>query len=145
MTRCTRLPVRRCAAMLALALGVAFAPATTAAATWAVEGSNSGAGAAATMPTGSAPSGAVVGTSVTVSWSTAELSNGTAVAGYVIERFNTSTGAQATVGAACSGTVTATSCTESAVAAGTWVYTDTPVEASWTGGASPDSAVVTVT
>ena len=44
------------------------------------------------------------------------------------------------MGSGCNGVVAATTCTEQSVPAGTWVYTETPVQLNWTGGASPDSA-----
>ncbi len=66
------------------------------------------------------------------------------MAGYIVNRYNASTGAPATVGAGCSGVVTTTTCTEVSVAPGTWVYTDTPVQVNWTGGASPDSSAIVV-
>jgi hypothetical protein len=127
-----------------LVLPLVFGSAPTATAAWSTTGSGNAAGAAAVMPTGTAPTGTASSTSVTISWSAAQLSSGTAVAGYTINRYNAATGASATVGAGCSGVVTTTTCTESSVPAGTWVYTDTPVEMSWTGGASPDSATITV-
>jgi hypothetical protein len=130
------------AALALAALGALSAPAS---ATWSVPGSGSGAGAATTMPTGDTPSASVSVTSVTVSWTAAKLASGAAVAGYTVARYNASTGAPATVGASCSGTITATSCTESAVSAGSWVYTDTPVELNWRGAASAASASVIVT
>jgi hypothetical protein len=133
-----------CVTGISLAVALALGRAAPASAAWSGSGSGSGAGAAAVMPTGSAPHGTVSGTSVTVSWSVATLSSGTAVAGYVVSRYNASTGAPATVGAGCSGVVTTTSCTELDVTAGSWVYTDKPVEVNWSGGQSADSASVTV-
>jgi hypothetical protein len=96
------------------------------------------------MPTGNTPAGRVGGSSVQISWSAATFGNGDAVGGYVVERYNATTGAVATVGAGCSGVVTTTSCTEQSVPPGTWVYTDTPVQDSWTGGASSSSAPLVV-
>lgn len=138
--------VRRALYLLAGGLVVAstLGPASSAFAAWSGQGSGSGAGAATVMPTGSTPTGTAVGTSVTVSWTAATLADGGPVAGYVLKRYNSTSGSPATVGASCSGVITATSCTESSVAAGTWVYTDTPVDSNWTGGQSPDSAAVSV-
>lgn len=139
-----RAPLRRHPYLIAAALAVplVLGPSTVALATWAAPGLGSAAGATAVMPTGSAPSGSDAGTSVTIRWAAATFANGTAVAGYVVTRLNAETGAPATVGAGCSGIVTATACTELSVPPGTWVYTDTPVQRNWTGGVSPESVPV---
>jgi hypothetical protein len=113
-------------------------------AAWSATGTGRAAGAATTMPTGAQPSGGATGSSVTIRWPTATFANGGAVAGYVINRFDAATGAAATVGAGCSGVVTTTTCTELSVPPGTWIYTDTPVQLSWTGGQSPGSAPIVV-
>jgi hypothetical protein len=139
-----RLSPLTCLAAVSFATAVALAPLTPASAAWSAPGSGSGAGAAAVMPTGAAPHLTLSGTNVTVTWTAATLSSGAAVAGYKISRFAASNGAPATVGAGCSGVVTTTSCTEVGVAAGQWVYTDTPVEVNWTGGQSADSSSVAV-
>lgn len=106
--------------------------------------SRPGAGAAAVMPTGTAPTGRAAGAAVTINWSAAEFQNGAAVAGYVVNRYDASTGTTETLGAGCSGVVTTTTCTEQSVPAGTWVYTDTSVQMTWTGGQSPASARIVV-
>lgn len=142
MAQCSRLSARLLVVLLAAP--VALLPASAALAAWSAAGSGSAAGAAAVMPSGAAPSGSVAGTSVTVSWTAAQLSSGAAVAGYLISRTNANTGAPGTVGAGCSGVVTSTTCTEQSVPAGTWVYTDTPVQLNWSGGASPSSASLVV-
>ncbi|HEV2360644.1 MAG TPA: hypothetical protein VGS21_02970 [Acidimicrobiales bacterium] len=131
-------------AVLALASAAALAPASVAAAAWSESGSGAASGAATTMPTGSAPSGTAAGTSVTIIWSVAHMANGSAVAGYVVHRYNATNGSPASVGAGCSGVITTTSCTETSVAAGSWVYTDTPVQSSWTGGESASSGSISV-
>lgn len=96
------------------------------------------------MPTGVAPTGSATGSSVTLRWPAVTLSNGAPVAGYVISRINALNGSAATVGAGCAGVLTTTTCTELTVPSGAWIYTDTPVELSWTGGASPASAAIVV-
>jgi hypothetical protein len=111
---------------------------------WSTSGTGSAGSAAATMPSGATPTATVSGTSVLVSWSPVALSNGTSVAGYTVSRYDVSTGSLSVVGPACSGVVTTTSCTEASVPAGNWVYTDTPVEANWTGGESGQSTAVVV-
>lgn len=113
-------------------------------AAWSAPGSGPAAGAAATMPTGGAPAAAATSGSVTVRWPAVAMSNGTPVAGYLVKRFDATTGAAATVGPGCSGIINTTTCTEQSVPVGTWVYTDTPVQLSWTGGQSPPSPPITV-
>lgn len=134
----------RCAAVLALAAAAVAFTSSTASAAWSAGGMGAAASGALTMPAGSTPSATGLRDSITVTWAAASLADGTAVSGYVIERFNSSTGAPATVGAGCSGTVTGTSCTELNVPAGSWTYTDTPVIQLWTGAASAPSAPVTL-
>jgi hypothetical protein len=126
------------------AVSLAFEPVPGAAAMWSAHGPGSAAGAASVMPAGAEPSGSPTGTSVTVSWEVAAFPDGVDVAGYVINRYNAGTGAPASVGAGCSGVVTATTCTEQSVPPGTWVYTDTPAQLSWSGAPSPDSASIVV-
>ena len=118
------------------------APAVLAA--WSASGAGRAGAAAATMPAGGTPVGSASGTSVTIRWPAATLSNGAPVAGYVIGRFKSLNGAAATVGPGCSGVVTTTTCTEQGVPSGTWIYTDTPVQLSWTGTPSPASGPIVV-
>ena len=128
-------------ATAALAGGFAVRP-TVASAAWSANGSGSAGAAAATMPRGSTPTLRASGSTVTVVWTGAQLSNGSAAAGYLVHRYNVATGSGATVGGTCRGVVPANSCSET-VPPGTWVYTDTPVQSSWTGGESSESAPVT--
>lgn len=111
-------------------------------AAWSTGGGGGGAGGAYTMPAGSAPVGTVRSTTVGITWTAAHLPGGPAVAGYIIRRYDAG-GNAAAVGGTCAGVVASTSCTE-VVGPGTWTYTDTPVQLSWTGEASPPSAAVTV-
>jgi hypothetical protein len=112
-------------------------------AAWSPDGVGQAVGAATTMPTGGQPTGRAGTGSVTVVWPAATLANGAATAGYVINRYDAVNGSLAIVGAGCSGVITTTTCTEQSLPPGTWVYTDTPVLASWTGGQSPASAPIT--
>ena len=96
------------------------------------------------MPAGVAPTGSATSSSVTIRWPAVTLSSGAPVAGYVISRFNALNGSAATVGPGCAGVVTTTTCTEQSVPSGAWIYTDTPVQLSWTGAASPASAAIVV-
>ncbi len=111
-------------------------------ASWSGGGVVSGQVQAATMPSGSAPAASASGHSVTVSWSAGKLS-GQNVTGYTVKRF-TAGGAAQTVGSGCSGTITALSCTESSVPAGTWTYTVTPLLYSWLGSESAASSALTI-
>jgi hypothetical protein len=131
-------------AIVALGVPLVLAPSTRALASWSTGGSGDAAGAAAVMPTGAAPSGTVAGSSVTVRWNAATFPNGVDVSGYVITRSQVGSGAPATVGAGCNGVVTSTTCTELSVPAGSWVYSETPVQSGWTGGTSPDSPPIVV-
>lgn len=134
---------RRCAT-IALTATLVFITAGPAVAAWSPGGPGQAAGAATTMPGGNAPAVAVVGSAVAVRWPASTFPNGAAVEGYIVQRFDAASGQQATVGAACSGTVAATTCTESSVPAGTWVYTVTPIQGGWTGAQSASSSPATV-
>jgi hypothetical protein len=127
---------------LALLLGLAFAARAQAA--WTGGGQGRASALAYTMPSGSQPIARASGSNVTLRWPAAVFAGGQSVAGYVIHRFDAISGAQASVGAGCSGTVPTTTCTEQNVPSGTWVYTDTPVQGNWTGGQSAASAAVSV-
>ena len=140
-----RVSLRPLALTLAAGVFLAVGPTSPGLAAWSAHAAGDAAGAATIMPTGYAPVGKVSGTSLTVSWTAATLANGAPVVGYVVNRFNAVNGTPATVGSGCSGVVATTNCTEQAVPAGSWVYTETPVQLSWTGGISPESAAVAVT
>ena len=94
-------------------------------ASWSGNGVVTGQVQAATMPAGSAPTASASAHSVTVSWPAGTLL-GQSVTGYTVKRYNAG-GATQTIGSGCSGTITALSCTESSVPAGTWTYTVTPL------------------
>ncbi|HEY5196831.1 MAG TPA: chitobiase/beta-hexosaminidase C-terminal domain-containing protein [Solirubrobacteraceae bacterium] len=127
----------------AIAGGVASASAYWGATT--VSGA-SGSASAATVGQGATPSAtSSPGRLVSVSWGASTLSNGHAVDGYLVHRYDTSGGAAQTPSGGCSGTVAVTSCTETDVPAGQWQYTVTPALAShWQGVESPRSGTVTL-
>jgi hypothetical protein len=108
------------------------------------DGDGNGAAGAATVNQGAAPTVSESGSgNVVVSWGGSGLSNGVAVDGYIVKRYNAATGAQATIGAGCSGTITATTCTEPETPPGNWVYSETPVFSSnWRGAESVKSGAV---
>jgi hypothetical protein len=127
---------------LALPFGLVVTPLAQAA--WSSGGSGSASSLAYTMPAGGQPATRVSGTSVTVRWPAALFPDNQSVAGYVVRRFDATTGTPATVAAGCSGTVATTTCTELNVPTGTWTYTDAPVQDNWTGAESAPSTPVTV-
>ena len=127
---------------LVLAFGIVLTPLAEAA--WGGGGTGTASAAAVTMPMGNQPSAGMSSNSAILTWSAAFFPDSHSVAGYVIRRFDAATGAEATVGAGCSGRVTATTCTETNLRSGTWVYTDTPVQGNWSGGQSSASARVNV-
>lgn len=130
-------PILLAALVLLLVPGTAFA-------SWIVVGTGTGAGRADTVPVGTAPSVAVTGRNVTVSWPAASFADGTPVTGYRVARYDAVSQIAATVATACDGVVTALSCVEAAVPPGTWRYRVTPVQASWTGTEGPQSPIATV-
>jgi hypothetical protein len=115
-----------------------------AAASWRPPGSGSAAAKATTLGSGNVPSGSVSGHKVTVTWAASSYTNGGAPGGYVIKRYNVTTGVVQTIGANCAGTIAALTCTENGVPFGSWKYSVTPATANWRGPESAKSATVTV-
>lgn len=128
--------------LLAAAVAVGFPGG--AAASWRLTGSGSAAAMAKTLGSGNVPTGSVSGHKVTVSWTASSYTNGGAPAGYVIRRYNASTGVVQTIGANCSGTIAGLTCTENGVPAGSWKYTVQPATANWRGPESAKSTTVVV-
>ncbi len=113
-------------------------------ASWVGGGAGSGASKAISMPTGNTPAVSVTGRNVAVSWAASNLPGPTPVSGYVVSRYDAGTNTLQAVGANCSGTVTALSCTEAATPGGTWYYKVAPKQGSWVGPRGAASANVTV-
>jgi len=106
----------------------------------------SGASATTSVNQGAAPAASAAGRAVTLSWPTSTLANGDPVSGYLVKRYDAATLAPQTILSNCTGTITATVCTENSVPAGQWVYSVTPVFATnWRGVESPTSSALTVT
>ena len=103
-----------------------------------------GIGGAATVLSGPVPTAARSGAAgATIRWGTATLTNGALVRDYQVRRYEAGTGAAQTMGAGCSGRLTALICTESDVPAGNWRYTVTPLVADhWTGAESAESGIL---
>jgi hypothetical protein len=126
---------------MAAAVGVAAAFTTTiAVAAWMAVTAPGGAGRsrAATMPAGNQPTATVnapPGSTVEVTWSPS--TGGVPVGGYEVRSYDAATGTPRTVGAACAGLVTGTSCTETGVPDGTWRYSVVPRYEQWRGAESP--------
>lgn len=101
---------------------------------------SSGAASAATVNPATKPVVTVsTQNDITVDWDPSTLSNGTAVSGYVVTRYDQSGVAQSTTGG-CAGTLTASVCTENDVADGLWTYAVTPrFGVNWVGETSPRS------
>jgi hypothetical protein len=86
--------------------------------------------------------GSVTGRNVTLTWSASTIL-GSPASGYTVARYTTG-GILQTIGAGCSGTIGALTCTEAAIPAGTWKYGITPVQGLWVGTEGTQSANVTV-
>ena len=138
---------RRLAILVLVAAGLSLGGATA----WAYWGASVNPGAsggglaaavnAATTPTVSRTSA----TGVALSWPAVTLTNGVAVDGYVVKRYDATTLLTQTVLGGCAGTVGATTCTENNVPLGTWRYSVYPrIGAGWTGAESGLSSSVAV-
>ena len=127
-------------AIAALAAALTLAAPASALAAWGAGGDGSAYSKARSLPAGSQPTATVANRSVDVSWPGA---GEPAVSGYIVKRYDAGDTAQP-VGASCAGTIAATSCTENAVAPGTWRYTVTPASGNWRGTESSPSAAVVV-
>jgi hypothetical protein len=111
-------------------------------AAWSISSSGNGAVRALSMPTSSAPTKSVTYPNIAVSWSAVTV-GGSAVTSYTVRRY-TEAGVLQAITAACSGAITATTCTESSVPVGRWQYTTQPVKAGWTGTESAKSATAEI-
>ncbi len=114
-------------------------PAGVAHATWGSGGNGGGASKALTVSAGNTPTTSISGRNVTVSWTASSISGGGPNAdGYIVKRYSTG-GAEQSIGSACSGTLTALSCTEGNVPSGSWKYSVTPTYQNWRGSESGQS------
>jgi hypothetical protein len=135
-------PARIIALVAVLALG-----ATAAWAYWVAPSSGQASGKVGSLaaPTGVAGKAPVGQTNVSVSWTASAATGGPAPTGYYVQRWNGST---ATIPGSGCGTpaapVSITSCTDAAVANGTYTYTVVAIYHSWS-ATSAHSAPVTVT
>jgi hypothetical protein len=108
---------------------------------WKDGASGSGSANATRLAAAGQPTASISNRSVTVRWTIP--ATGPPATGYLVRRYDASGNAQ-TIGAGCSGTITATTCTEAAVPQGTWRYRVTSTRARWRAPESPASAPVSV-
>jgi hypothetical protein len=128
-------------AVIAVTVATALAVAAPALASWG-HGASAGNGASVARQLGAvaAPTAAVSVRDVTVAWTAP--AGGAPPNGYTVRRYDGSGSSNA--GGSCSGTVSALTCTDTAVPAGGWRYTVKPVRANWSGAESAQSNQVTV-
>lgn len=137
--------MRRRVLPLLVAVAAAGFLAGGAVAAWALTGSGPGAAKAKALAIGNQPTASVQGHKVTVTWTASSFTTGGAAPGYVIRRYNVTTGVGVGAANGCSGTLAVLTCTETGVAAGSWQYTVTPAAGTnWRGPEGPKSAVVVV-
>ena len=123
-------------ALMTLSAGVAYAA-------WIASGTGMSSARAATAGAGNAPTSAVSGRTVSLSWSASTYSNGIAVPSYLVKRYNAAgTIVQTIASGTCAALVSGTTCSHTAAPSGSWKYTVTPAVGSWRGA---ESAQVSVT
>jgi hypothetical protein len=86
-----------------------------------------GAGGAAQVNQGAAPTAESHGTHVILSWGASSLTSGAPVDGYIVKRYDAVTDTPQQILTNCTGTITGTACTELDMPLGDWKYTVTPV------------------
>jgi hypothetical protein len=128
---------------IAVLVGMICGPLTVAFASWLQSGTGSGQSKAVSVGPGAPPVVSVSGRTVALSWSASTFSNGAALSGYAVARYDaTGTVLQSIAAGSCSGVVSTTSCTETNVPSGTWKYAVTPAVGNWRG---TTSSLVSVT
>ena len=138
---------RRMPVWLVLAVAV-LGPVAACVALWTGSGDllrGAGVAGAAGVSGGAVPIASTAAGTATVTWGASTLSDGTAVSGYVVKRYDASSLVEQTITSGCSSIVTGLTCTESAVPTGTWRYTVTPAFADhWRGAESDQSGAVSI-
>ena len=127
---------------IGLAAAVLVVP--TASAAWAGAGVGNGGSRAKSLAAANVPAASASKRNVTLTWSASTFAEGGAVPGYVVRRYNATTGALDAIRASCTGIVSALNCTENSVPAGNWQYTVTAAAGSWRGVESGKSAPLKV-
>jgi hypothetical protein len=125
---------------------VAVLTATGLVALFTAQGTSNGSSfTAGSVNAGMTPTASVTGSAVTISWAASTASDGRAVSGYLVKRYDTATLTSQSMLSACTGTVAATTCVESNVPGGQWKYSVTPVfGTTWQGAESALSSTVLV-
>lgn len=142
-TRPRRRRKAQIAGVMAAALVISWGG-PAASAYWQTLGSNPGGAKADSILAVAAPTASPSAGAAAVSWVQSTTAAGRPVSGYTVARYSSATGGtKVAAGGACTGTITALSCSEAALPAGTWYYTVTPVLASWAGVESARSVGVT--
>ena len=129
------------------AMGIAMIGGGVAWAYWDTAASVPTYAVADTVGIGGQPTAIANSGSINLSWAASTTVGGRAVTGYLVTRYASPTGGTATAaaqGTCAANPVTATSCTETSIPAGTWYYTVTPVLGSWHGAESPRGNGVSV-
>lgn len=142
-------PRRILAATVALAAAVSFVgidQAGIASAYWTSSTTGSATAATDTLLAGNQPTTTVGSTAtVTLNWAATTTQAGHPASGYKIARYSSaSSGTPVAATGGCASVVTALTCTEQSVPAGTWYYSVTPVVGGWSGPESPRSSATTV-
>jgi hypothetical protein len=130
------------AALLALVAAAPLVAVAGAQGGWAISGHGTANAGAGSMPGGPKPAASVSAGQVALTWS-AVTAGGAAVDGYLVRRYSEA-GALQTIGAACSGTIASTACTEASVPTGRWAYTTQAVKSAWKGAESARSRTVEI-
>jgi hypothetical protein len=129
---------------IAIGLVTAALVVPTAGAAWSQHGLGNGASQAKTLSSGNVPTISVAVKKVTVTWTASTFTTGGNVPGYIVRRYNATTGTLQTIGANCSHVIATTTCTENNTPTGLWQYSVTPAAGNWRGGESGRSATAAV-
>ena len=124
-------------------VGALLGAGPTALAAWNKASGGNGRSRAITMPAGTTPWTSVSNRNVTVSWTAVTMPGGVPVDGYKVFRYDAG-GTAFPVTGSCSGVVTGLTCTETAMAPGSWRYAVAPVYELWQGAQGPQSAPANV-
>ncbi|MGH2751857.1 MAG: hypothetical protein ACRDK3_13445 [Actinomycetota bacterium] len=112
-------------------------------AVWNIASGGEARSKATAMPAGDTPWTSVTNRNVDVSWPAVTMPGGTAVDGYQVFRYDTG-GTGYPVTGSCTGVVATLTCTETAMAPGSWHYAVAPVYELWQGAEGPRSSAAVV-